>query len=99
MTIHEMQNLNRATIEYASTVIVPGMTLAQLRKLCEEYMLSHGADSFWYWDVGAFVFAGDKTAVSVSGREHKTDDHIIEPNDIITIDLSPQSNCIWGDYA
>ena len=88
MTIHEMQNLNRATIEYASTVIVPGMTLARLRSLCETYMLSHGADSFWYWDVGAFVFAGDKTTVSVSGREYKTDDHIIEPNDIITIDLS-----------
>ena len=99
MTIHEMQNLNRATIEYASTVIVPGMTLARLRKLCEEYMLSHGADSFWYWNVGAFVFAGNKTAVSVSGREYKTDDHIIELNDIITIDLSPQNNCIWGDYA
>ena len=99
MTIHEMQNLNRATIDYASTVIMPGMTLAQLRKLCEAYMLSHGADSFWYWDVGAFVFAGDKTAVSVSGREYKTDDHIIELNDIITIDLSPQNNCIWGDYA
>ena len=99
MTIHEMQNMNRATIEYASTVIVPGMTLVELRSLCEEYMLSHGADSFWYWDVGAFVFAGDKTAVSVSGREYKTDDHIIELNDIITIDLSPQNNCIWGDYA
>ena len=56
MTIQGMQNLNRATIEYASTVIVPGMTLVELRKLCEAYMLSHGADSFWYWDVGAFVF-------------------------------------------
>ena len=74
MTIHEMQNLNRATIEHASKVIVPGMTLIEFRKLCEEYMLSHGADSFWYWDVGAFVFAGDKTTVSVSGREYKTDD-------------------------
>lgn len=34
MTIHEMQNLNRATIEHASKVIVPGMTLIELRKLC-----------------------------------------------------------------
>ena len=99
MTIHEMQNLNRATIEYASTVIAPGMTLVELRKLCEAYMLSHGADSFWYWDVGAFIFAGDKTAVSVSGRAYKTDDHVIEPNDIITIDLSPQNNAVWGDDA
>ena len=99
MTIHEMQKLNRATIEYASTIIVPGMSLARLRKMCEEYMLSCGADSFWYWDVGAFVFAGNRTAVSVSGREYITDDHIIAPTDIITIDLSPQNNCIWGDYA
>lgn len=29
----------------------------------------------------------------------QTDDHIIAPTDIITLDLSPQSNCIWGDYA
>lgn len=35
MTIHEMQNLNRATIKYASTVIVPAMTLVELRNLCE----------------------------------------------------------------
>ena len=99
MTIHEMQNLNRDTIEFASKVIAPGMSLIKLRKLCEEYMLSHGADSFWYWDIGAFVFAGDKTAVSVSGREYETDHHIIKSNDIITIDLSPQNNHIWGDYA
>lgn len=99
MTIHDMQNLNRATIEYASVIIAPGMSLVELRRLCEAYMLSNGADSFWYWDVGAFVFSGDKTTVSVSGREYKTDDCVIEPNDIITIDLSPQNNCVWGDYA
>jgi Xaa-Pro aminopeptidase len=99
MTIHEMQNLNRDTIEFASKVIAPGMSLIKLRKLCEEYMLSHGADSFWYWDIGAFVFAGDKTAVSVSGHEYETDHHIIKSNDIITIDLSPQNNHVWGDYA
>lgn len=46
MTIHEMQNLNRNTIEYATTVVKPGMYLIELCKLCEEYMLSHGADSF-----------------------------------------------------
>lgn len=99
MTIHEMQNLNRDTIAYASAVIVPGMSLVELRKLCEAYMLSNGADSFWYYDVGAFVFSGDKTAVSVSGRAYQTDPCTIAPNDIITIDLSPQNHFVWGDYA
>ena len=27
------------------------------------------------------------------------EDRIIEATDMITIDLSPQNNCIWGDYA
>ena len=27
MTIHDMQNLNRATMEYISSIIIPGMSL------------------------------------------------------------------------
>ena len=75
------------------------MNLLEIRKLCEEKRLELGADSFWYWDVGAFVFAGDETTVSVSGKQYVTSDKIIENNDIITIDLSPQVGNIWGDYA
>jgi len=75
------------------------MELAEIRRLCEEKMLASGADSFWYWDVGAFVFSGDETTISVSGREYVTSDRRIAPDDIITIDLSPQNGNIWGDYA
>ena len=62
-------------------------------------MLAHGADSFWYWGVGAFVFRGEDTIHSVSGRQYQTADTVVESNDIITIDLSPQCNGVWGDYA
>lgn len=75
------------------------MKLLDIRKLCEQKMLELGADSFWYWDVGAFVFAGDETTVSVSGKQYVTSDRIINENDIVTIDLSPQNDNIWGDYA
>lgn len=75
------------------------MKLLDIRKLCEQKMLELGADSFWYWDVGAFVFAGDETTVSVSGKQYVTSDRIINKNDIVTIDLSPQNDNIWGDYA
>ena len=37
--------------------------------------------------------------VSVSGKQYVTSDKIIENNDIITIDLSPEVGNIWGDYA
>ena len=94
-----IQLVAKQTIEYIKKIIKPGMNLLEIRKLCEEKLLELGADSFWYWDVGAFVFAGDETTVSVSGKQYVTSDRVIGNNDIITIDLSPQVGNIWGDYA
>ena len=94
-----MQNLNRSAIKHAAATIEIGMRLSDIKELLENYLLENGADSFWYWDVGAFIFAGDETALSVSGKDYKVADRVIRRNDIITIDLSPQRNSIWGDYA
>lgn len=94
-----VQNIAKQTMEYICQVLEPKMRLVQIRQLCEEKMLALGADSFWYWDVGAFCFAGEETTVSVSGKQYKTSDRSIQKNDIITIDLSPQCGQIWGDYA
>lgn len=94
-----MQNLNREAIKYAADMIQVGMKLTDIKSLCEEYLLKNGADSFWYWDIGAFIFAGDETSISVSGKDYIVTDKAIQENDIVTIDLSPQKNNIWGDYA
>ncbi len=99
MNYTQVQKIAKDTMDYAREIIVPGMNLRELRNLCEEKMFQLGADSFWYWDVGAFVFAGDETARSVSGRSYVTSDRIIARDDIITIDLSPRCSDIWGDYA
>lgn len=94
-----MQNIARLTFEYIKSVIKPGMTLIDVRKLCEAKLLELGADSFWYYDIGAFCFSGKDTTISISGREYITPNIVIKEDDIITIDLSPQYNNIWGDYA
>lgn len=95
----KIQLAAKKTIEYIKSIIKPGMNLLEIRRLCEDKLLELGADSFWYWDVGAFVFAGDETTVSVSGKQYVTSDRVIDNNDILTIDLSPQIGNIWGDYA
>lgn len=99
MNYNEVQNIAKATMQCARTHIRAGMTLAEVRARCEQKMVDLGATSFWYWDVGAFVFAGDETTRSVSGREYVTADRVIAENDIITVDLSPQVGDTWGDYA
>ena len=68
----------KQTIEYISKVVKSGMSLMAIRKACEEKLLELGADSFWYWDVGAFVFARNETTISVSGGKYITSDKAIE---------------------
>ena len=99
MQYTEVQNIAKKTIEFIKDKIQPGMTLVEVRHLCETKMIELGADSFWYWDVGAFIFSGEETKLSVSGKEYFTSERVIAENDIITIDLSPQNGDIWGDYA
>lgn len=96
----EMQNLGRAAIGYIQNIVKPGMNLRKLRMLCEQFMLENGADSFWWFGVGAFMYSGDETAVSVVPESgYVASDKVIQENDIITIDLSPQRDGVWGDFA
>ena len=94
-----VQKIAKDTIKYIKAEIRSGMSLKEVRSLCENKMRELGADSFWYYDIGAFVFSGDETTISVSGREYSTSDRTIASDDIITIDLSPQVGDTWGDYA
>lgn len=95
----EVQRIAKRAMQRARAEIRPGMRLTGIRQLCEDEMRRLGANSFWYYGVGAFCFAGDETAVSVSGRQYHTSDRVIAADDVVTIDLSPQVGDTWGDFA
>lgn len=99
MEYSDVQLIAKKTMNYIKSIIEVGISLPEIREKCEQKMIDLGADSFWYWDIGAFVFSNDQTTASISGKHYKTPDCIIKHNDIITIDLSPQHNKLWGDYA
>lgn len=99
MTNVEVQQIAKQTMSFLKSAIKVGMSLQELRQLAESKMLTLGATSFWYWDIGAFVFSGEETTLSVSGKHYRTANKVIKTNDIITVDLSPQVGNIWGDYA
>ena len=99
MNNFEVQQIAKQTFKYLQANIRVGMHLPELRKIAEKKMTELGATSFWYWDVGAFIFSGGDTALSVSGRHYKTAEKVIAENDIITVDLSPQVGNVWDDFA
>ncbi len=99
MNNFEVQQIAKQTMAFIKSEIKVGMRLPELRQIAESKMLALGATSFWYWDIGAFIFSGDETTLSVSGKHYQTANRIIKENDIITVDLSPQVDNVWGDYA
>lgn len=99
MNNFEVQKIAKQTIDFIKSQIKVGMSLRELRRLAENKMLALGTTSFWYWDIGAFIFSGDETGLSVSGKHYKTADRTLKENDIVTVDLSPQVGNVWGDYA
>lgn len=74
MKYKEVQEIAKKTIDYIKSEIKVGMSLIEVREKCENKMLDLGADSFWYWDVGAFIFANDETSLSISGKSYNTSD-------------------------
>lgn len=99
MTNAEVQQIAKQTMSFIKTQIKVGMSLQELRQIAESKMLALGASSFWYWNIGAMVFSGKETTLSVSGKRYRTAKKLIKENDIITVDLSPQFDNICGDYA
>lgn len=94
-----VQQIAKETMRRAHSHIRAGQKLIDVRAECEADLLRLGADDFWYWNIGAFIFAGKDTIASVSGRSYQTPDYIIQEEDLITIDLSPRKNGQWGDFA
>ena len=99
MNYSDVQQVAKNTMSYLEDKIKQGMTVKQIVKMAEDYMLYSGILSFWYYGIGAFVFAGEDTVLSISGRDYTPSDRVIAKNDIVTIDLSPQFQNIWGDYS
>ncbi|UVY84722.1 M24 family metallopeptidase [Brachybacterium sp. NBEC-018] len=95
----EVQQIAQQAMKLTRASLRPGQTLADVRASCEARLLDLGADAFWYWGIGAFVFAGTGTIASVSGRDYRTPDHVLREDELVTLDLSPQRGGVWGDFA
>lgn len=58
-----------------------------------------GITETWYHQCPALVLAGARSCLSISGRDYRPSDEPIGSNSLVTIDLSPMRNGVWGDCA
>jgi Xaa-Pro aminopeptidase len=76
-----------------------GNTEREVVDICTQLLKQYGAEDCWYYNVPALVLVGERTALSMSGRDYQPTDLVIRTSDLVTIDLSPMVNGCWGDCA
>lgn len=62
-------------------------------------MADLGIQETWYYDCPAFVLLGSRSCASISGRDYLPSDEVVGANNLVTLDLSPMQDGIWGDCA
>lgn len=97
--ILEVQNIALKVLREIRSYIRIGRTERQIAERCRELLAQYGVHESWYHDVPARVLAGERTALSVSGKDYRPAELAVQATDLVTIDLSPRLNGVWGDCA
>jgi Xaa-Pro aminopeptidase len=64
-----------------------------------EALARRGLTETWYHGCPAFVLLGSRSCLSISGREYEPALEEVGQVNLVTVDLSPKRNEIWGDCA
>ena len=99
-THQQVQDIARATIHHLKGYIQTGCTEADIAREAERHLKNNGIDGFWYYDIGAFVLVGNRTPLSISGKDYiGPTNEAVQVKDIVTVDLAPMIGGNWGDFA
>ncbi|MCB8880444.1 aminopeptidase P family protein [Acidisoma cellulosilytica] len=93
------QALARDSLAEIAQYIQPGATEASLMEDCRRIMDARGATGYWWYGVPAVILAGPRLRVSEEGDVYQAATIPIGPDDMVTIDVAPEIDGIWGDAA
>jgi len=95
----QVQNIALRVLRDIVPFIESGRTERNIVDECTRRLEQYGAKDCWYHNVPALVLVGERTTLSVSGKDYRPSDAVILANDLVTIDLSPMVHQFWGDCA
>jgi Xaa-Pro aminopeptidase len=95
----EVQQIAKAVLSEMAPVITPHDTERSIAGKAVEALRARGITETWYYNCPALVLLGSRSGLSVSGRDYEPADEPVGELNVVTIDLSPSRDGIWGDCA
>jgi Xaa-Pro aminopeptidase len=95
----EIQAIAKAVLSELATSICAADTERSIAERAICLLAERGISETWYYDCPAFVLLGSRSCLSISGRQYVPANEKVGAFNLITIDLSPVRDGIWGDCA
>lgn len=94
-----VQAIAKAVLCELASTIGPADTERTIANRAVSLLATHGITETWYYECPAFVLLGSRSCLSISGREYRPGDEEVGLTNLITVDLSPLREGVWGDCA
>lgn len=95
----KVQNIAKLAHEALVPHITPDSTEQTIALAANTILRELGILDTWYHNVLAFVLLGSRSCASMSGREYTPSDEPVGDQNLVTVDLSPLLETVWGDCA
>lgn len=94
-----MQAIAKGVLAELASTITFRDTERSIAQRATQMMASRGAHDTWYYNCPAFVLLGSRSCLSISGREYQPSSEAVGQSNLVTVDLSPSIDGVWGDCA
>jgi Xaa-Pro aminopeptidase len=95
----DVQNATKSVLASLASKISASDTESSIAETAYRELCALGFSETWYYKCPAFVLAGSRSCMSISGRDYKPNSEAIGQFNLVTVDLSPMKNDRWGDCA
>lgn len=95
----KIQSIAKNVLDEIKSFIKPEISEKEIVEECKLLLKKHGIDETWYYDCPALVLLGSRSCLSVSGKNYKPSFEKVGKEKLITIDLSPLKDGVWGDCS
>lgn len=95
----KIQLIAKNVLDEIRNFIKPENTEKEIVEQCKFLLKKNGIGETWYYDCPALVLLGSRSCLSVSGKDYVPSEEMVGNENLITIDLSPLKDGVWGDCS
>lgn len=94
-----VQAIAKSVLADLGPTLCPSDTEQTIAERAARLLAERGAPDTWYYDCPALVLLGSRNSLFISGRHYLPSNEPLGYSNLVSVDLSPVIDGVWGDVA